>query len=51
MEDYLQKKVEILVEVEELEAYLLGPTDVTGIANVFAKNSCNGGGYRRLVLV
>ena len=30
---------EILVEVDELEAFLLGPTDVTGIVNVLAKNA------------
>ena len=35
-----------LVEVVELEAHLLGLTDVTGIVNVLAKNACNGSGYR-----
>ena len=34
------------MEVVELEAHLLGPTDVTGIVNVLAKNACNGSGYR-----
>ena len=28
-----------LVEVDELEAFLLGPTDVTGSVNVLAKNA------------
>ena len=43
----LQKiREDTLVEVVELEAHLLVPTDVTGIVNVLAKNACNGSGYR-----
>ena len=47
IEDNLQQiREDTLVEVVELEAHLLGPTDVTGIVNVLAKNACNGSGYR-----
>ena len=41
MEDYLTKRsAEILMEVGELEAYLLCPTDVTGIVDVGAQKVC-----------
>ena len=42
---------EILVEVGELEAYLLCPTDVMGIVDFLAKNACGEEGHRRLVFV
>ena len=51
MEDYLTRGQRILVEVEELEAYLLSPTDVTGIVNVLAKHACNQKGHRRCAFV
>ena len=44
------KRQRILVEVE-LEAYLLCPTEVTGIVNVLAKNACNQEGHRRFAFV
>ena len=51
-EDYLTKKSEeILVEVGELEAHLLCPTDVTGIVDVLAKNACDQVRRRRFVFV
>ena len=41
MEDYLTKRsAEILMEVGELEAYLLCPTGVTGIVDVGAQKVC-----------
>ena len=40
----LQRKVgKILVEMGALEAYLLCPTDVTGIVGMLAKNACDRG--------
>ena len=51
MEDYLGRSEEIPVEVEELEAYLIDPTDVAGIITVLAKNACDGGGNRRFVFI
>ena len=49
MEDYLGGSADTMVGVEELETYLLGPSDVAGIIAVLAKNGCDGGGYRRFV--
>ena len=40
-EDYLGRSGEILVEVGELEVYVLCPTGVTGIVDVLAKNACD----------
>ena len=51
MEDYLGRSQETLVEVEELETYLLRPTDVAGSVNVLAKNACNHNGHRRFVFL
>ena len=51
MEDHLTRGQRILLEVEELEAYLLCPTDVTGIVNVLAKHACNQKGHRRCAFV
>ena len=51
MEDYLTSGQRILVKVEELEAFLLCPTDVTGVVNVLAENACNQEGYRRVVFI
>ena len=42
MEDYLGRSEDIMVEVEELETCLLGPSDVAGIIiAVLAKNACD----------
>ena len=41
----------IIVEVEEWETCLCGPSDVAGIIAALAKNACDGGGYRRFVLI
>ena len=52
MEDNLTKKSqEILIEMGALEAYLLCPTDVTGIVGVLVKNARDREGHRRLLLV
>ena len=51
MEDYLGRSEEILVEVEELETYLLGPSDVAGVVTGLAKKACDGGGNWRFVLI
>ena len=41
----------ILVEVGQLEAYLLCRTDLTGIVEVLAKNACDREWHRRFVFV
>ena len=38
MEDYLGRSEGILMEVEELQTYLIGPSSVAGIITVLAKN-------------
>ena len=46
MEHDLEKSEDILVEVEESETVLLGPTDVAGIITALAENACVGAGGR-----
>ena len=52
IENYFAKVTEeILVEVGELEAYMLCPTDVTGIVDVLAKTAGGQERHRRFVFV
>ena len=40
-----------LGKVGEVETHLLAPSDVAGIFTVLAKNTCDGGGHRRLAFI
>ena len=51
MEKYFTKKSEILVKVGESEAYLLCPTDVTGMVVALTKNECYPEEHRRFAIV
>ena len=39
------------MEVGKLESYLVAPSDVVGIITVMAETACDGGGYRRFLLI
>ena len=49
MEDHIGRSEDIMAEVEALQTYLLGPSQVAGIIAVLAKNLCDRGGCRRFV--
>ena len=48
MEDHVGRSEDLTAEVEELETYLLGPSDVTGIIAVLAKYARDGGAYKEV---
>ena len=46
-----RRRENVLVEVEDLETYLLSPTNVEGIIDVLAWKACDHEGRRRFVPV